>query len=79
VGTRTKETKIVSWGHEPKRKKLFRGDTNQRDKNCFVGTRTKGEKIVSWGHEPKGHELKGHELKGHEPNKMVEINKLSES
>jgi len=54
-----------------------------------VGTRTKGEKIVSWGHETKGHELKGHELKGHElkghelkghePNKMVKINKLSES
>jgi len=34
----------------------------------------KKKKIVSWGHEPKGHELKGHE-----PNKMVEINKLSES
>ena len=72
--TRTKGEKISSWGHEPKGKKLFCVDTNQREKNCFVGTRTKGKKIVSWGHEPKGHELKGHE-----PNKMVEINKLSES
>jgi len=61
-------------GTRTKGKKIVSWGHEPKGKNCFVGTRTKGKKIVSWGHEPKGHELKGHE-----PNKMVKINKLSES
>ena len=40
VGTRTKGTKIGSWGHEPRGQKLVRGDTNQGDKIAYFPYKT---------------------------------------